>query len=49
MKSMNNVTEYALDYVDYENPELPRVQKESAKLLAQVFSNNGFPEPKSVN
>ncbi|XP_077982373.1 thermostable beta-glucosidase B-like [Glandiceps talaboti] len=34
---------FGLHYVDFEDGERPRTQKESAKMYAQIIEDNGFP------
>ena len=36
---------FGMHYVDYNDPERPRTQKESARFYAQVVADHGFPEP----
>ncbi|CAG7719799.1 unnamed protein product [Allacma fusca] len=36
---------FGTHYINFRDPNLPRVAKDSGKLLAEIFRNNGFPSP----
>ena len=44
---MGYVERFGLTYVDFEDPNRPRIPKDSAKFYAQVIADNGFPDPEA--
>ena len=39
------VERFGIHYIDFESEDKPRVQKASARYIAQIIADNGFPEP----
>ena len=39
------IERFGMHYVNFTDPERPRVQKASARYYAQIIADNGFPDP----
>ena len=39
---INNRERFGLHLVDFDDPDIPRIPKESSKYFKQIVENNGF-------